>query len=77
MKKGKLTKILGIITAVLRAGGGGLPPPAAHDDGERSGVRVYVELYARRPRAAGRVLPEERHELHESGGLRSEKKTPF
>ncbi|MFR2429915.1 MAG: hypothetical protein ACLS74_10515, partial [Oscillibacter sp.] len=24
--------------------------------------------------AAGRVLPEERHELHESGGLRSEKK---
>ena len=35
---------------------------------------VYVELYARRPRAAGRVLPEERHELHESGGLRSEEK---
>ena len=53
--------------ARLRAGSGGLPPPAAHDDGERSSVRVYVELYARRPRAAGRVLPEERHELHESG----------
>ncbi len=45
--------------ARLRAGGGGLPPPAAHDDGERS-VYECTSSYMRGDRVRLDVCPEER-----------------
>ena len=38
--------------------------PAPHQDRGRADLRVHLQLYPRRPRAAGCTHAEERHELH-------------